>query len=48
MVASAAYKNLNSSVHAVVANVDVNLGMKDKTPPAIKIWADDEEDADEE
>ena len=44
MIASAAYKNLNSSVHAVVANVDVNLGMKDKTPPVIKVWPDDEED----
>ena len=44
MVASAAYKNLDASVHAVTANVDVNLGMKDKTPPVIKIWSDDEED----
>ena len=44
MIASAAYKNLNSAVHAFCANVDVNLGMKDKTPPAIKLWPDDEED----
>ena len=44
MIASAAYKNLNSSVHAVSANLDVNLGMKDKTPPVIKVWPDDEED----
>lgn len=48
MVASAAYKNLDASVHAVTANVDVNLGMKDKTPPVIKVWSDDEEDDDEE
>lgn len=44
MVASAAYKNLDASVHALSANLDVNLGMKDKTPPVIKVWPDDEED----
>ncbi len=48
MIASAAYKNLDASVHAVTANLDVNLGMKDKTPPVIKVWPDDEEDDDEE
>lgn len=47
MIASAAYKNLDSSVHAISANVDVNLGMKDKTPPVIKVWSDDEEDDEE-
>lgn len=46
MITSAAYKNLNGSVHAVSANLDVNLGMKDKTPPAIKVWPDNEEDDD--
>ena len=44
MIASAVYKNLDSSVHAVSANLDINLGMKDKTPPVIKVWPDDEED----
>ena len=44
MIASAVYKNLDASVHAVSANLDVNLGMKDKTSPVIKVWPEDEED----
>jgi hypothetical protein len=46
MIASAAYKNLDGYVHAASANLDVTLGMKDKTPPVIKIWPDNEEDDD--
>ena len=46
MSASVAWKQLNSSVNAVSAGIDVNLGLKDETPPVIKLWLDDEDEGD--
>ncbi len=43
MTVSAAYKNIYSTVNAISAGVDINLGMQDTTPPDIKILFDDEE-----
>lgn len=38
MTLSTAYKNMYSSVNAISAGVDVNLGMKDTQAPEINIW----------
>ena len=45
MSASVAWKQLNSSVNAVSGGVDINLGLKDETPPVIKLWLDEDEAA---
>jgi len=44
MTVSAAYKNLYKTVNAVSAGVDINLGLKDSTPPVVNIVFDDEEE----
>ncbi|MCQ2576477.1 MAG: autotransporter outer membrane beta-barrel domain-containing protein [Treponema sp.] len=44
MAASSAYKQLYGTVHAASFGVDVNLGLKDETPPEIHIWIGDEDD----
>ena len=46
MSATVAWKQLNQTVNAVSAGVDVNLGLKDETPPVIKLWLDEEEEDD--
>ena len=46
MSASAAWKQINKTVNAVSAGVDVNLGLKDETPPVIKLWLDEEDEGD--
>ena len=46
MSASVAWKQFNKTVNAVSAGVDVNLGLKDETPPVIKLWLDDDEEED--
>ena len=46
MSASAAWKQFNKTVNAVSAGVDLNLGLKDETPPVINLWLGDE-DADD-
>lgn len=43
MIISTAYKPLDSTLHAISAGVDVNLGTKDDVPPVIKIFDDDDE-----
>lgn len=43
MSVGAAYKNMYKTVNAVSAGVDVYLGMKDETPPAIILWDDEDE-----
>lgn len=43
MSASAAWKQLYKSVNAVSAGVDLNLGLKDETPPVITILFEEEE-----
>jgi hypothetical protein len=43
MSASVAWKQFNRTVNAVSAGVDVNLGLKDETPPVIQLWLDDDE-----
>ena len=45
MSATVAWKQINETVNAVSAGVDVNLGLKDETPPVIKLWLDDEDEA---
>lgn len=44
MSASTAYTQLYNSIHAVSAGVDLNLGLKDETPPEIHIWIGEEDD----
>ena len=44
MSASVAWKQFNKTVNAASAGVDVNLGLKDETPPVIKLWLDEEEE----
>ena len=44
MSISAAWKQLYKSINAVSGGVDMNLGLKDKTPPTIKILLDDEDE----
>lgn len=44
MSISSAWKQLYKSVNAVSAGVDLNLGLKDETPPIITIMLEDEED----
>ncbi|MBO4533501.1 MAG: hypothetical protein J5726_07370 [Treponema sp.] len=44
MSASVAWKQFNKTVNAVSAGVDVNLGLKDETPPVIKLWLDEEDE----
>ena len=44
MSASVAWKQFNSTVNAVSGGVDVNLGLKDETPPVIQLWLEDEEE----
>ncbi len=47
MSASVAWKQFNETVNAVSAGVDVNLGLKDETPPVIKLWlGEDDEKSD--
>lgn len=48
MSASVAWKQFNKTVNAVSAGVDVNLGLKDETPPVIQLWLDDEDEKPEE
>ncbi len=43
MSASVAWKQFDKTVNAVSAGVDVNLGLKDETPPQIQLWLDDDE-----
>ena len=43
MSASVAWRQFNDTVNAVSAGVDVNLGLKDETPPVIQLWLEDEE-----
>ena len=45
MSASVAWRQFNETVNAVSAGVDVNLGLKDETPPVIQLWLDDDDDA---
>lgn len=42
MRVSAAYKNMYENVNAISAGVDIDLGMKDTTPPQITIMIDEE------
>ncbi len=44
MSASVAWKQFNKTVNAFSAGVDVNLGLKDETPPVIQLWLDDEDE----
>ncbi len=44
MSISAAWKQLYKSINAISAGVDINAGLKDKTPPTIKIMLDDEDE----
>ena len=44
MSASVAWKQFDKTVNAVSAGVDVNLGLKDETPPVIKLWLDEEDE----
>ena len=44
MSASVAWKQFNETVNAVSAGVDVNLGLKDETPPVIQLWLGDEDE----
>ena len=44
MSASVAWRQFNETVNAVSAGVDVNLGLKDETPPVIKLWLDEDDD----
>jgi len=46
MSASVSWRQFNETVNAVSAGVDVNLGLKDETPPVIQLWLED--DAEEE
>ena len=48
MSASAAYTQFYNTIHAGSIGVDVNLGLKDETPPEIHIWIGDEETEGEE
>ena len=43
MSASVAWRQFNKTINAVSAGVDVNLGLKDETPPVIQLWLDDED-----
>lgn len=38
MRVSAAYKNVYETVNAISSDVDITLGLKDETPPEIKLW----------
>ena len=38
MRVSAAYKNVYETVNAISTDVDITLGLKDETPPEIKLW----------
>lgn len=38
MTVSTAYRNLYSSIHAISAGADINLGLKDTEAPEIEIW----------
>lgn len=42
MRVSAAYKNMYEKINAISAGVDIDLGMKDTTPPQITIMIDEE------
>ena len=42
MRVSAAYKNMYENVNAISAGVDIELGMKDTTPPQISIMIEEE------
>lgn len=42
MRVSAAYKNMYEKINAISAGVDIDLGMKDTTPPQILIMIDEE------
>ena len=44
MSASVAWKQFNGTINAVSAGVDVNLGLKDETPPVIQLWLEDEDE----
>ena len=44
MSTSVAWRQFNQTVNAVSAGVDVNLGLKDETPPVIQLWLDDEDE----
>jgi len=43
MSASLAWKQFNKTVNAISAGVDMNLGLKDETPPVIQLWLEDDE-----
>ena len=43
MSASVAWRQFNKTVNAVSAGVDVNLGLKDETPPVIQLWLEDDD-----
>lgn len=43
MSASVAWRQFNNTVNAVSAGVDVNLGLKDETPPVIQLWLGDDD-----
>lgn len=42
LAVSTAYSQLYSTLHAISAEVDLNLGTKDETPPVITLWPDEE------
>ena len=44
MSISAAWKQLYKSINAISAGVDINAGLKDKTPPVIKIMLEDDDE----
>ena len=44
MSISAAWKQLYKTINAISAGVDINAGLKDKTPPTIKIMLEDEDE----
>ncbi len=44
MTAATAYRNLYSNIHAISAELDVAMGLKDETPPVIVIWNGEEEE----
>jgi hypothetical protein len=43
MSASVAWRQFNETINAVSAGVDVNLGLKDETPPVIQLWLEDDD-----
>ena len=43
MSANVAWRQFNSTVNAASYGIDVNLGLKDETPPVIQLWLEDDD-----